>query len=295
MRAKLSPVVVLGATGQLGRALIATLGERAVALNRARADLTRMAGVLELLDDIAPAAVINAAAYTRVDDAEKEESLANRINGAAPACLARYCATRKIPFVHVSTDYVFSGAGHRPWLETDSVAPINAYGRSKLLGERGVAAAGGDSLIFRTSWIYDGVGRNFLTTMLRLGHDHATLDVVDDQVGAPTYAPSLAGAVVRAIEHPSFAPGIYHLCGSGTCSWFGFAKAIFASARARGAALAVESLRPVVSAEYPTVAPRPLNSRLRTAKAETAFGIAMPHWRDDLEVCLDGMLGKPMR
>ena len=295
MRAELSPVVVLGATGQLGRALIATFGDRAVALDRARADLTRLVGTLELLDDIAPAAVINAAAYTRVDDAEKEESLANQINGAAPASLARHCATRKIPFVHFSTDYVFSGAGDQPWLETDSPAPINAYGRSKLAGERGVAAAGGDSLIFRTSWVYDGVGRNFLTTMLRLGRDHATLDVVDDQIGAPTYAPSLAGAVARAIEQASFAPGIYHLCGAGTCSWFEFAKAIFESARARGAASAVESLRPVVSADYPTTASRPLNSRLRTAKAQTAFGIALPHWRDDLEVCLDGMLGKPAR
>ena len=223
MRAELSPVVVLGATGQLGRALVATFGDRAVALDRARADLTRLVGTLELLDDIAPAAVINAAAYTRVDDAEKEESLANQINGAAPASLARHCATRKIPFVHFSTDYVFSCAGDQPWLETDSPAPINAYGRSKLAGERGVAAAGGDSLIFRTSWVYDGVGRNFLTTMLRLGRDHATLDVVDDQVGAPTYAPSLAGAVARAIEQACFAPGIYHLCGAGTCSWFEFA------------------------------------------------------------------------
>jgi dTDP-4-dehydrorhamnose reductase len=295
MRAELSPVVVLGATGQLGRALVATLGDRAVALSRARADLTRMAGTLELLDDIAPAAVINAAAYTRVDDAETEETLANRINGEAPASLARYCATRKIPFVHFSTDYVFSGAGDQPWLETDTVAPINAYGRGKLLGERGVAAAGGDSLIFRTSWVYDGVGRNFLTTMLRLGCDQATLDVIDDQVGAPTYAPSLADAVARAIVRPSFPPGIYHLCAVGTCSWFEFAETIFASARSRGAALAVESLRRVASADYPTAAPRPLNSRLRTAKAQTAFGIALPHWRDDLEVCLDGMLGKPAR
>ena len=295
MRTELSPVVVLGATGQLGRALVAALGDRAVALNRARADLTRMAGTLELLDDIAPATVINAAAYTRVDDAEKEEPMANQINGVAPASLARYCATRKIPFVHFSTDYVFSGAGDQPWLETDTVAPINAYGRSKLLGERGVTAAGGDSLIFRTSWVYDGVGRNFLTTMLRLGRDHATLDVIDDQVGAPTYAPSLAGAVARAIEHPSFSPGIYHLCGAGACSWFEFAQTIFASARVRGAALAVRSVKPVVSADYPTAAPRPLNSRLRTAKAQIAFGIALPHWRDDLEVCLDGMLGKSAR
>ncbi|HEY3997898.1 MAG TPA: dTDP-4-dehydrorhamnose reductase, partial [Candidatus Xenobia bacterium] len=259
-------IVVLGSTGQVGRACIEILGNDGRGLSRAEADMSRVGDVLERLELLRPDAVVNASAYTAVDKAEEEEELATDINGRAPGVLAAWCAARDIPLVHYSTDYVFDGKVERPWRETDAVHPLNAYGRSKLAGEVSVAAAGGRFLIFRTSWVYDATGRNFVKTMARLGQEKDSLRVVDDQVGAPTYAPHLAAlslqAVRQAMASSRFRSGIYHLCHAGETSWFGFAQAIFEGLRSRGVALRVQRLETISTREYggPTI--RPLNSRL---------------------------------
>jgi dTDP-4-dehydrorhamnose reductase len=234
--------------------------------------------------------VINAAAYTQVDRAETEERLALTVNGEAPGLIAQWCAERAIPFVHFSTDYVFPGSGDRPWTEEDQPAPINAYGRTKLEGERRVAAAGGAWLIFRTSWVYDASGRNFVTTMLALGQERDTLRIVADQHGAPTYAPQLAAAVIAALDRargmPVFPSGTYHLCNTGSTTWHGFAEAIFARAAADGMVLSVTSVEPIASASYPSPAQRPANSRLNTDKARKLLDVSMPSWQCGLARCM---------
>jgi dTDP-4-dehydrorhamnose reductase len=285
-----APLVVLGASGQVGRGLMAALRGRCVGLTRLQCDLAKPDELTRPLERIGPSAVINAAAYTQVDRAETEERLARTVNGDAPGVLARWCAERAIPFVHFSTDYVFPGTGERPWTEEDSTAPVNAYGRSKLAGERLVAAAGGHWLIFRTSWVYDASGRNFVNTMLALAKERETLRVVADQHGAPTYAPQLAEAVVTALERArgmrTFPSGIYHLCNAGATTWHGFAEAIFERARDRGMALSVSGVEAIDTALYPSSAQRPANSRLNTDKARQLLGISMPGWQCGLERCV---------
>jgi dTDP-4-dehydrorhamnose reductase len=290
-KANHNPVIVLGASGQVGGALAALLGDRAVALTRAEVDLADLSGLAGALDKFKPAAVINGAAYTQVDAAEKEKDLSMAVNGEAPGVIARWCAERCIPFVHFSTDYVFSGAGERPWTEEDQVAPVNHYGLSKLEGERQVAGAGGKYLVFRTSWVYDAAGKNFLTTMLRLGREREELSVVGDQYGAPTYARHLAEATLQAFDMamslPAFPAGIYHLCNRSETSWYGFAEAIFQAARGKGMSLKVRSLKAIPASDYPVPARRPSNSRLNTNKALRAFGISLPEWNVGLNDCLN--------
>ncbi|HEX8234572.1 MAG TPA: dTDP-4-dehydrorhamnose reductase [Abditibacteriaceae bacterium] len=287
-------VVVVGASGQVGRALISLLGARGIGLSRPAADLEHPEELLVILEALLShhkvQAVINAAAYTQVDKAEEERDAAMRINGEAPALLARWCATREIPFVHYSTDYVFPGTGSRPWAEDDDTSPLNVYGESKLAGEQGITAAGGQYLVFRTSWVYDAFGKNFLKTMLRLGHERDKLSVVADQHGAPTYAPQLAQATLQALSHAQtegFNRGIYHLCNGGETTWHGFAQSIFDAARSHGWDLKVQSVEAVPSAAYPTPAKRPLNSRLNNDKAQHALGVKLPHWQDGLNACLN--------
>jgi dTDP-4-dehydrorhamnose reductase len=286
-----APIIVLGASGQVGRALVALLKEHGIGLARSEIDLGDLDGLTGRLDHFEASAVINAAAYTQVDQAETEEPLAMRINGEAPGVVARWCAHRRLPFVHFSTDYVFPGTGGRPWTEEDPVSPINTYGRSKLKGEQQVAAAGGRWLIFRTSWVYDASGKNFLTTMLRLAKEREALSVVNDQHGAPTYAAQLAETTLVALERaqalPGFPSGIYHLCNSGETTWHGFAEAIFDAARNKGVALKVKSLKAVPTSEYPTPAKRPANTRLNTDKARRILGVSMPDWRLGLATCME--------
>jgi dTDP-4-dehydrorhamnose reductase len=288
-------IVVVGASGQVGRALVSLLGARGIGLSRPTADLEHPEELLVSLEEHLAyhkvQAVINAAAYTQVDKAEEERDAAMRINGEAPALLARWCAAREIPFIHYSTDYVFPGTGSRPWMEDDDTAPLNVYGQSKLAGEQGIAAAGGQYLIFRTSWVYDAVGKNFLKTMLRLGRDRDKLSVVADQHGAPTYAPQLAQATLAALGHAQseeqFPGGIYHLCNGGETTWHGFAQSIFDAARSRGWNLKVQSIEAVPSSAYPTPAKRPMNSRLSNDKAQHVLGVKLPHWQDGLDACLN--------
>jgi dTDP-4-dehydrorhamnose reductase len=283
-------VVVLGASGQLGRALTKALGSTAAPLTRADLDLTNMPGAALKLEKLRPAVLINAAAYTNVDQAESETEVAFQINGDAPGFLARWCRQRQVPFLHFSTDYVFSGVGDRPWTEYDPVSPLNAYGRSKLEGERQVMAAGGQWLILRTSWVYDDRGRNFLTTMLRLGAERNALAVVNDQWGAPTYAAHLAKAALAALRvataQVSFPAGIYHMCNAGQTTWYEFASAIFDRARSEGRSLKLQTLTPVSSSEYPTPASRPNNSRLNTDRLRMTMGISMEPWQAGLLECM---------
>ena len=290
------PTFVIGSTGQIGRALTTLLGKSVQPLGRAEVDLSEPECVKTALDAVAreagaPAAVVNAAAFTRVDDAESNEGLALRINAESPRRMAEWCRDRQVPFVHYSTDYVYSGTGERPWRENDAPAPKNAYGRTKLQGDRLVAASGARYLIFRSSWVYDATGRNFLTTILRLAQQRESLRVVADQVGAPSYAKHLAvgtlNALTRALDAPVFPSGIYHLANQGWVSWHGFAERICAGARRHGVPILATRVDTATSGEYPVVASRPLNSRLNVTRVRDVLGVELPSWERALEECLE--------
>jgi len=282
--------LVFGSNGQIGQALGALLDD-AVLLSRDEADFSRPNTLPAVVEAINPSVIFNAVAYTAVDKAEEEEALATVINADAPGALAAIAAKRGIPFVHYSTDYVFDGAGDTPRNETAKTFPLSAYGRSKLAGEKAVEAAGGHYLIFRTSWVYDAFGKNFLKTMLRLGAEREQLRVVADQIGAPSYAPHLAAATLQALENAqaqaAFPSGIYHMCNAGEVSWHGFAEAIFEEARKCGMELRVESVEPIPTSAYPTAATRPLNSRLDCSKLRDTLGVTLPDWREGLKDALE--------
>lgn len=286
-----SPILIFGASGQVGSALKDILGDHAVALTRTEADFSQPEVLEAIIRRINPSAIINASAYTQVDKAEEEEALAYTINALAPEVLARIAASADIPFIHYSTDYVFPGDKDGAWTEEDTTSPLNAYGRTKLAGEEKIRQCGGKWLIFRTSWVYDEHGRNFLNTMLRLGAERDALKVVCDQHGAPTYAPALAKATVLALEHAlkmvEFPSGIYHLGGSGVTTWHGFAEAIFEEARKKGTALKVHSVEGIPSASYPTPAKRPENSQLNCNKAQQLLKVSLPDWQESLKACME--------
>lgn len=286
-------VVILGARGQVGRAVARVIGpQKAILLDRSQVDLSRPETLWQKLEPLEPEWVINAAAYTQVDRAESEEELAFRINADAPGALAEGCAKRGIRLVHFSTDYVFGGTGTSPWREEDSVSPLNVYGRSKLEGERRIQAAGERHWIFRTSWVFDEQGHNFVRTMLRLAAEKDSLRVVSDQIGAPTYASHLAQAVWSAITTQGSAPaGIYHLTASGETNWHGFAVEILECARTMGFPIRAREVQAISSAEFPTPAQRPKNSRLDGSKAKRLLGIELPDWREGLQECLERMQG----
>jgi dTDP-4-dehydrorhamnose reductase len=280
-------VLVLGARGQLGRRIVALIEPaKVIAASREDVDLSNPTACLAFLEDCQPDVVINAAAYTQVDRAESESALACKVNAEAPGKIAQWCALNHVPFVHFSTDYVFSGVGSAPWLEDDFIDPCNVYGRTKAEGERLVVEAGGRFLIFRTSWIYDTAGGNFLRTMLKLGQEREVLRVVNDQVGAPTWAEDLAFGALSALQHALekdvFPSGIYHLCNQGETSWYFFAKAIFEEAVEQGFHLKIQQVDPILSSDYPTPARRPKNSRLNTDKVYEQLDVRLPEWRASL-------------
>jgi dTDP-4-dehydrorhamnose reductase len=287
---------VIGRTGQIGRALVEQLGARAVAIGSSDFDLSNYRAVPRVLDELAarhaaPAAIVNAAAYTRVDDAEANQAVATAVNAAGPGAIARWCAARDVPFVHYSTDYVYPGTGETPWREDDATGPLNAYGRSKLEGDCLIAASGARYLVLRTSWVYDAIGRNFFNTMMRLCRERDTLRVVADQVGAPTYAPHAAAATLsvltRARAAGAFPSGVYHLVNRGHVSWHGFARAIVDQAARTGLGGRVGRVEPIASSQFPTPAARPLNSRLDSAKLERVFGERLPDWQAGVAACMD--------
>ena len=271
-------LLVFGRTGQVAREL-ARIAPDATYLGREEADLADAAACAAAVEAAAADAVINAAAWTGVDAAEKNPDAAFAVNGAAPAAMARACAARGLPLVHLSTDYVFEGSGNRPWRPDDPTGPLGVYGASKRAGEEGVRAAGGAHAILRTSWVFSAHGANFVKTMLRLGRERDALRIVADQVGGPTPAAAIARACLAIagglLDDPARA-GTYHFSGAPDVSWADFARAIFAEA---GLDVAAED---IATAEYPTPAPRPLNSRLDCAAIEAAFGLARPDWRAGL-------------
>ena len=277
-------VLVFGQAGQVARELQRLLPD-ATYLGRDRADLSDPAACAAAIAGGTWDAVINAAAWTAVDKAEAEEAAATVVNGAAPGAMARACAARDIPFLHVSTDYVFDGSGDRAFAVDGPTAPLGAYGRSKLAGEREVQAAGGRWLILRTSWVFSAHGSNFVKTMLRLGAERESLNVVADQIGGPTPAADIAAALVtmaRAMAAGQ-AGGIQHFSGAPDVSWADFARAIMAGA---GLSCRIED---IPSSAYPTPARRPLNSRL-DCSALRAFGLSRPDWRVGLSDVLKEIL-----
>ncbi len=277
-------ILVFGKTGQVARELAAA--GAVTCLDRAAADLADPAACAAAIRARAPAAVINAAAYTAVDRAEEQEALATVINGDSPGAMARACAALGIPFVHISSDYVFDGSGTAPWRPGDAPGPLGAYGRSKLAGERAVAAAGGTWAVLRTSWVVSAHGSNFVRTMLRLGAERDVLRVVADQVGGPTPARDIAAACLRMAETLTAAPGkrgLYHFAGAPDVSWAAFAGAIMETA---GFDCRIEEIG---SAEYPTPAARPENSRLDCSGFTAAFGLERPGWRAGLGDILNAL------
>jgi dTDP-4-dehydrorhamnose reductase len=277
--------LILGAQGQLGVELQTAIRDagQVIALSRAACDLSNQSGIRAAVQDAHPDVILNAAAYTAVDRAESEPELAMRINGEAPGILAEEAKKCGALLVHYSTDYVFDGAKSAPWLEDDPVHPLNAYGETKLVGEQNIQQAGGQFLIFRTSWVFSPRGNNFLLTMLRLGRERSRLRVVNDQRGAPTSALALAAATRRIIESSTQVSGLYHMTCAGETTWCGFARAIFARARAEKPWASVIG---IPSSEYPTPAKRPANSVLSNARLKSTFGIELPTWESALETTL---------
>lgn len=284
-------MLIIGKSGQIGSALVRA-NPSAMAWGRADVDLHNPLALKNALEALSspPSAIINAAAYTAVDHAESEPDIARAINADSPAVMAEYALKQGIAFVHYSTDYVFDGSGTQPRIETDPTAPLNFYGATKREGEILIEEIGGAYLILRTSWVYDATGKNFLNTMLRLGVERSELKVVADQVGAPSYAGHLAEATLHALgaaqKQEKFPAGIYHFCHSGQTSWYGFAEAIFEQARHCRMALQVSSLLPISTADYPTPAARPHNSRLDCTKLAEILGIHMPDWQAGLAAAM---------
>jgi dTDP-4-dehydrorhamnose reductase len=285
--------LILGTNGQLGtelQSVFSNSGE-VIALDRAACDLSNPSSIRAALQAAQPDVILNAAAYTAVDRAESESELAMRINGEAPGILAEEAKNRGALLVHYSTDYVFDGTKSTPWLEDDPVHPLNAYGATKLAGERNIQQAGGSWLIFRTSWVFSPHGHNFLRTMLRLGQEREELKIVSDQKGAPTSALALAHAT-RAIlaSRPAHsfgeASGIYHMTCAGETTWCGFAQTIFAHAKAKKPWASVTG---IPSSDYPTPAARPANSVLSNQKLKETFAVELPSWQAALNSALESL------
>jgi len=273
-------ILVFGKTGQVATEL--QRQAEVVALGRDQADLFDPQACAAIIADLKPNAVINAAAYTAVDTAEEEEATAQTINAAAPGAMAGACTHLDIPFLHISTDYVFDGTGPRAWVETDPVSPQNAYGRTKLAGEQAVRSTGANHIILRTAWVFSAHGNNFVKTMLRLSETRDALSVVNDQIGGPTPAADIAATLLtltRAMQDGAKG-GTYHYAGDSHTSWAGFAKSIFAQA---GRDVTVTG---IPSSDYPTPASRPLNSRLDCAKLASDFGITPADWQAGLAAVL---------
>jgi len=296
-------ILLLGAEGQLGGYLqrsLADIGTVRASSRHAldeslRIDLKDTGGLLSLLARESPDLVVNAAAYTAVDQAESDSAEAMLTNAALPAVIASVITSWNGALIHFSTDYVFDGTGTRPYVEDDPTGPLGVYGKSKLNGEIALSRMSADHLILRTAWVYSLRGRNFLTTMLRLGAERHSLTVVDDQHGTPTSAGFLAKATARIAQKwmrerrsRREASGIYHLTASGETTWHGFAQAIFEEAVQTGRLNAAPLLLPTDTAGFPTPAKRPAWSVLDTTRVQTVFGITPPDWRSELRTVMSG-------
>jgi dTDP-4-dehydrorhamnose reductase len=291
-------ILLIGATGQIGWELVRALQILGTVItpDRNDYDLSRPESLIEIISLAKPEVIVNAAAYTAVDHAETEEALATIINGQSAIVLAEHAKINGALLVHYSTDYVFDGTNKNAYKETDVVCPLNAYGRSKLLGEQGIQSTECDYLIFRTSWVYAARGHNFLLTMLRLGQTKTSLSIVSDQFGAPTWARTIAETTLIAIkvamnerQNKCFESGIFNLTSSGKITWHEFASAIFQFARTtkNDIDLHVNELLTVSSNSYSMPAKRPLNSCLNTSKITSHLNIELPTWQDTMKLCLE--------
>lgn len=280
-------ILLLGKTGQVGFELHRTLSPLGpiTAPGREELDLTNERAVKNYLAQTQPNLIVNAAAWTAVDAAEEQHSEAQRLNAGLPEQLAQYATANNARLVHYSSDYVYPGIGTTPWQETSPTGPLSVYGQTKLEGDEAIQQSGADYLIFRTSWVYSARGKNFMKTMLCLSESKPELNIVADQIGAPTPARLIAQITTLAI-HSKLQAGLYHLAPTGETSWQGFAKGIF---RLAGKNTIANS---IPTSDYPTPAQRPLNSRMDTIKLETALNIQLPDWRSQLALTLDEYLEK---
>ena len=283
-------ILLFGANGQVGWELqrsLSPLGEL-IALDRYSSelcgDLADLKGIFDTVQRVAPDVIVNAAAYTAVDKAESDVETAQIVNAVAPGILAQAASAVGAWLVHYSTDYVFDGSGSKPWVETDTTGPLSAYGRTKLEGERHIVDSRAKHLIFRTSWVYAARGGNFAKTMLRLAQERETLNVINDQFGAPTGADLLADVTAQVISQVRLLPelaGIYHLAAGGETTWFDYAKYVVdQSIHLREAPeITVKDINPVAASAFPAAAQRPHNSRLNTAKLQKTFGLHLAPWQ----------------
>lgn len=296
-------ILLTGKNGQIGWELqrtLAPLGE-VIAVGRREVDLADPDSVRKIVREVRPGLIVNAAAYTAVDRAESEPDLAMAVNGVAPGVMAEEAKRLAAVMIHYSTDYVFDGARERPYLEDDAPSPLNVYGKTKLAGEQAIRATGAPYLILRTSWVYGARGNNFLLTVLRLAREKSELEIVDDQIGAPTWARLLA-EVTSQIVAPQASPlcrqavpipevsGIYHAVPAGSTSWHGFAAKILENVYGRPGQTPPK-LVPIPTSGYPAPAARPRNSRLSNEKLARTFGLTIPAWEDSLTLCLQDMHG----
>ena len=286
-------ILVTGRTGQLAASLAICGGLDVQCLGRPALDLEQPHTIAAALNEVAPSLVVNAGAYTAVDAAETDAATALRVNRDGPADLARQCAAAALPLIHISTDYVYDGTKQAPYVETDATAPQGVYGSSKLAGELAVLAHCPRAIVLRTSWVYAPFGRNFVRTMLRLGEQQDRLRVVADQRGCPTSALALARAILAISAHLAETgwrddyAGIYHAAGSGETTWHELAMATFAQAARHGARVPV--VEPIATADYPTKAKRPADSRLNCDKLAATFGVRLPPWHDSLRETIDAI------
>jgi dTDP-4-dehydrorhamnose reductase len=283
-------ILITGGSGQVGFELVRhfSLLGTVLAPTRQALDLTDENAVATYLAAHQPELILNAAAYTAVDKAEEEQALAQRLNADLPAQLAAYAAQNDVTLVHYSSDYVYSGEGDTPWRENSSAMPLCVYGQTKLTGDQAVQASGCPHLIFRTSWVYAARANNVMNTMLRLGRERDGLEIVDDQIGAPTPARLIAQITLLALER-RIPGGLYHLAPHGETSWYGFADAIFLQAERFGESLNITAgnVAGIPTTDYPTPARRPLNSRLDVTKLERALGVTLPKWQSQLALTLE--------
>jgi dTDP-4-dehydrorhamnose reductase len=286
----MKPILVFGKNGQVGHALqrqLARLGS-VQALDRAACDVAKADDIRRAIRESAPAVIVNAAAYTAVDQAESDEAACTAINATAPGVMAEEAKRAGALLVHYSTDYVFDGGKSGAWREDDAMRPVNAYGRSKLGGDLAISASGARHLILRVAWVYSATGKNFAKTILRLAAERDKLTIVDDQFGAPTAADFIAEMTAEVIEvflaQEKNLSGVYHLAPGGVASWHQFALALVQEARRQGLAVKVrdEQVLPIPSKDFPTPARRPANSVLDTGKLQQLLGRAMPDWREDV-------------
>jgi len=288
-------ILVFGKNGQVGSNLLVILKNAGIGLDRQDVDLSNLFGLENYLNNLnfAPDAIIDAGAYTAVDKAEVEgKELNYLVNQEAPKVIAKYCKDKNIPFVYYTSDYVFDGKGEEPFREDnkDNLKPLNEYGKSKLQAEREIQKIGGKYLIFRTSWLYNQTGRNFVLTMIKLAKDRGELSIINDQIGSPTYAFDCAKYTLevlkKAMQMNEFPSGIYHLVNNGYTSWYGFAMKIFELVRQKGAELKLEKVNAIPTSQYPTPAKRPHNSRLNIDKIKKMFNLEIRNWEEALKDCI---------